>query len=182
MSLIQTPMSEICAPLTSWQIWITMDLKRKLLTRKHMNDWRNSFWPKLHYVGWNSDFWNVESWFRVCRTVKQVKQLCDLVAVLVWGKPRPLLDESQKLLWIRISVTRHCTPSNLRMKGSGNPWVKCHWGRTKLPDIPISAGFRTRERADDVPRSVIHSCCRKALLKCKTDPFLILKLGICAKR
>ena len=27
-----------------------------------------------------------------------------------------------------------------------------------------------RESADDVPRSVIHSCSRKASLKCKTDP------------
>ena len=33
---------------------------------------------------------------------------------------------------------------------------------------PIS---QTRRRADDVPRSVINSCPRKALLKCKTDPY-----------
>ena len=49
------------------------------------------------------------------------------------------------------------------------------------PKKIAEGGVCTRECADDVPRSVIHSCSRKALLKFKTDPFIILKLGICAK-
>ena len=38
------------------------------------------------------------------------------------------------------------------------------------PKKIAEGGICTCERADDVPCSVIHSCSRKALLKCKTDP------------
>ena len=39
------------------------------------------------------------------------------------------------------------------------------------PKKIAEGGVCTRESADDVPRSDIHSCSRKASLKCKTDPF-----------
>ena len=39
------------------------------------------------------------------------------------------------------------------------------------PKKIAEGGVCMREHADNVPRSVIHSCSRKALLKCKTDPF-----------
>ena len=39
------------------------------------------------------------------------------------------------------------------------------------PKKIAEGGVCTRQRADDVPRSVIHSCSRKASLKCKTDPY-----------
>ena len=38
------------------------------------------------------------------------------------------------------------------------------------PKKIAEGGVCTRERANDVPRSVIHSCSRKLLLKCKADP------------
>ena len=42
---------------------------------------------------------------------------------------------------------------------------------TNQPKEIAEGGVCTRQPVDDVLRSIIHSCSRKAMLKCKTDPY-----------
>ena len=90
-----------------------------------------------------------------------------LVLVFVWGIYLQLTSK----VTLKIFVNQ-CTLHNMKFSFIG----KTAFSQILRPDQTrpkkiAEGGVCTRELADDVPRSVIHSCSRKALLKCKTDPF-----------
>jgi hypothetical protein len=51
------------------------------------------------------------------------------------------------------------------------PWTADEARARQTGNARLSPPPPPKKIAEDVPRSIIHSCSRKVLLKCKTDPF-----------